>query len=346
MRLFLNRLHVLFKRVLKNPIMYFMTAVLLVLSVLSVVMPEEKSSSYIPVAILNKDESDESSDVVKDLTDNPSVFRFYEVESNDELYEAITSGEAQIGFILPGEIIEEAVSVNETPEVEVIVTSSSTLVSLAEEEVFNSLFRHIAYTITEDIIAGSLSVTGEEDLSRIKEIYDFYISGFGIYHLTSLDGTTYGNLTESSKIEIPVYKFAGLFIFVAAILGILASMRDADNGIYLRMNRMEKIVTGFSMIMVYELPMTLISVLMFVLFGISFDAVHVIIYSLAVPALSLIVIAVLNILPIRTGRARILSAVLPTYLLLTVIFSEIFFKISYIAPALRFMGLLFPPFYF
>ena len=67
MKLFLNRLQVLSKRSLINPAMYVMAAVIIIMALLVIFVPEKETSVYIPVAILNEDNSDVTEDIVDEL---------------------------------------------------------------------------------------------------------------------------------------------------------------------------------------------------------------------------------------------------------------------------------------
>ena len=67
MRLFLNRLSVLAKRSFINPAMYVMSAVILLMALLVIFVPEKDTSVYIPVAVLNNDNSDETEEIVDHL---------------------------------------------------------------------------------------------------------------------------------------------------------------------------------------------------------------------------------------------------------------------------------------
>ena len=57
MRLFMNRLSVLAKRSLINPAMYVMSGVIILMALLAIFVPEKETSVYIPVALLNNDDS-------------------------------------------------------------------------------------------------------------------------------------------------------------------------------------------------------------------------------------------------------------------------------------------------
>ena len=101
MKLFLNRLSVLTKRSLINPAMYVMSGAIIILALLVIFVPEKDTSVYIPVAVLNEDSSDDTEEIVDDLCSSNSIFHFYEVKNEKELYKDLASGKANTAYIFP-----------------------------------------------------------------------------------------------------------------------------------------------------------------------------------------------------------------------------------------------------
>ena len=58
--------------------MYVMSAVILLMALLVIFVPEKDTSVYIPVAVLNNDNSDETEEIVDHLCSMNSIFHFYE----------------------------------------------------------------------------------------------------------------------------------------------------------------------------------------------------------------------------------------------------------------------------
>ena len=94
MKLFLNRLSVLAKRSLINPAMYVMSGVIVIMALLVIFVPAKETSIYIPVAVLNEDDSEDTEAIVDELCTMNSIFHFYEVDDEDEIYKDLASGKA------------------------------------------------------------------------------------------------------------------------------------------------------------------------------------------------------------------------------------------------------------
>ena len=344
MKIFLNRLLLSAKRSFLNPYIYGMAFILIALAVVSVAMPANKSSAYIPVAILNLDDSEDTAAAVEALCDMGSVFEFYEVESEAEMYSDIAAGKCNTGFILPEGLMESSGNMRRMPEITVIETPSSTLPLMSSEEIFMKLFPYFAvHVLTETVDSSDLSFP-EDYKEAARRIFDTYIEGNTIYKLET--DTDYNEITNVEKIPIPVYKFAGFFLWMAALLGALSYLNDCDNKLYLRMSKGGRFFMGLILPTVHVVPVMVISVISFLIAGVEFDLLHVVIYSLAIIIVAFIVAAFVAMLPGRTGKSGMFAAVLPTYLILSFLFGGVLINLSVYSPVLRTLSMIFPPYFF
>ena len=346
MKLFINRLIVNIKRCMLSPFMYVMAAALIVLALLSIFIPESEKSAYLPIAVLNNDENEQTAEVVDSLCDMQSVFNFYEVDSEEEMYEDLAQGKANAGFVIPEDFMERSIGTKRPREIAVITTPASGLTSLATEEVFEQFFRYTALQILENTFEDYGYNEGGANNSKIEAVYDDYMNGDAIYSLTDLEGQEYNEITISEKIEIPLYKFAGLFIYAACLLGLLSFLTDVDNRIYLRFGKIQKIYMALIQIAVYAVPMTILSTVCFIAAGTEFSPLKVFCYMLAVIALVFAAGVVLIIIPHKVSPAKALSTVLPVYLILCFLCGGVILDLAPFSNFLRNVCMLFPPHYF
>lgn len=342
MKLFLNRLSVLAKRSLINPAMYVMCGVLLIMALLVIFVPEKETSVYIPVAILNEDNSSDTEDIVDKLCTMNSIFRFYEVDDEDEIYQDLASGKADTAYIFPKGFSEHLDGQGTKYDVKQVLTPASSFVYLSREEIFGSFYAYGARQLIADTFAQHGYEVDAHDPVLLR-IFGKNIDEEYLFALESVEGTVYNAITNTEKIPIPLYKFAGFFIFTAALLGALAFLNDQDNRIYLRFGIAERIYLGLIQVSVFTLPAMLVSILCFLISGTDFGVLHVILYTLLVTLLAFVVGTVMTLLPLRTARSRIFSSVLPVYLILSFLFSGILFDLSNFATAIKTLSRLFPP---
>ena len=342
MKLFLNRLQVLSKRSLINPAMYVMAGAIIILALLVIFVPEKETSAYIPIAILNEDNSDETEEIVEELCSMNSVFSFYEVDDEEELYKDIASGKANTAYIFPKGFIEHLNDKGRKYDVKQVTTPASGFMFLSREEVFDKFYEYSCRQVIVDTMSdyGYEISIHDPDLERL---FGIYIEDQSLFALESVEGTVYDAITRSEKIPIPLYKFAGFFIFTAALLGALAFLNDQDNRIYMRFKLIERIYLGLIQVAVFTFPAAIVSIVCFLVSRTEFDPLHVILYTLLVTLIAFVVGTVMTLIPIRTARSKIFSAILPVYLILSFLFSGILMDLTNFGAALRTLSRLFPP---
>jgi len=345
MKLFLNRLRVLSKRSLINPAMYVMAGVILLLALLVVFVPEKETTANIPVALLNNDDSDRTEAIIESLCGMNSVFTFYEVDDEEELYKDIASGKANTAYIFPKDFTEHLTDSGTRYDIKQVTTPASTLKFLSREEVFGTFYEYSCrQVITETLADYGYNVTIHDP--ELERLFGQYIDDRSLFALESVEGTVYNVITRSEKIPIPLYKFAGFFIFTAALLGVLAFLNDQDNRIYLRFRLIERIYLGLIQIAVFTVPSMMVSIICFLISGTEFELLHVLLYTLTVTFIAFAAGTILTVIPLRTARSRIFSSVLPVYLILSFLFSGILIDLTNFGQALRALSRLFPPSFF
>lgn len=346
MRIFLNRLYLSSKRSFLNPYLYGMALILIALAVAAVAMPSQKSSAYIPVAILNLDDDEDTRAAVEDMCEMGSIFDFYEVETETEMYSDLAAGKANTGFILPEGLMDKSASMRSVPDITVITTPSSTLPLMSSEEVFMKLFPRFALRVMYDTVERSdVELTAGYEES-IRDIFDVYLHSNMIYRLETLESIEYNEITNTEKIAIPVYKFAGFFLWMAALLGALSYLNDCDNKLYMRMSKVERLIMGLILPAAHVIPVILIGIISFIISGSEFSIGHILLYSLVCIILAFIVASVIELLPAHGKKSGIFAAVLPTYLILSFIFGGVLMNLSVYNPVLRTVSMFFPPFFF
>ena len=342
MKLFLNRLQVLSKRSLINPAMYVMAGIIVLLALLVIFVPEKETSAYIPVAILNEDNSPETEAIVDELCSMNSVFSFYEVDDEEELYKDIASGKANTAYIFPKNFLDHLTEKGTKYDIKQVATPASSFKFLSREEVFGRFFGYGARQIISDTMADHGYEVSVHD-PELMRLYGKYIDDQSLFALESVEGTVYNAITRSEKIPIPLYKFAGFFIFTAALLGALAFLNDQDNRIYLRFKLFERIYLGLIQVAVFTIPAAFVSIVCFLISRTEFRILHVLLYTLCVTLIAFVVGTVMTLLPIRQARSKIFSSILPVYLILSFLFSGILMDLTNFGPALRTLSRLFPP---
>ena len=340
MKLFANRFGIMLKRSVKQPVYIVMLLLLISLSLFYVSIPAEKKSLYITAAVLCEDSSPEAGLFMEELINGNSVFTFYEVENLDELKKDVISGKANSGFVIPEGYIYESILNDYDKLITEYVTTGSFLPMVAFEEIYVRLFKYTSYELLKHQLFEQDAAMAELE-PEIKNVYENYNVDEMLF-TADKQYEEYADLTRDSKMELPIRKIAGLFIYIAAILGTAAYITDRENNIYHLMTKAEKIALRFIHILASVLPLGITTFLiMLILNEMSLlrSAVHVIVYMLAVSCASLL-------FGLFFKKSKSFYKFLPILLVLTMVLSGVFFDVGKYSVFMEFLAKLCPPYYF
>ncbi len=345
MKLFLNRLQVMLKRNLKQPISILMLLLLLVLTFLYTRIPAKEKTANIPVAILNLDTSGEGERFTNDLLTKKSIYAFYTVSSEEELYNAILSGEANMGYLIPADFFASCTSLSTIQQIHVYTTEGTLLHSLANEEVYSSFYRYAAPLIVKEAAAADSEYSTLDPAVRDEEIdriYEAYMEGDQIFTVEDVTGDKYNTETSQEAIELPIRKLAGFFIFTTALLGVAAYLTDYEHKLYFTLSTGQRISLKLIQILTAVLPISLVSFLCLLLIQ-EMPAgkllLHVLLYTLVVVLLAFV-------LSLLFKKSTSFYKVLPVILIFALLFGGIFFDLSDYDSRLKAISMLFLPYYF
>ncbi len=355
MRLLINRLYVMLKRTMIQPLYIVMLATLITLSVVYVNIPSKEKSLYIPAVIYNMDDSELSKEFNEEISEMTSIYHFYFVYSEDEVINDVLSEKANVGFIIPKGFFDDCISLNTSNKVIEYTTNSSRLPTVAREIVFSQLFDEIAPLIYKSHYASSAKsyykkTLDENELAELREtfnlnadeVFSTYQQNSSVFKNVEENKSNYTELTEVTKTELPIRKIAALFIFVASLIGTSAYLTDKEKKIYMRASKKDRFMLRISHITASLLPISLTSFICLLLIKEMHPVTllfRMLIYVAVVGLYSVIISLILN-------SNRIFYKVLPVLLILTLVFSGVFFDIGKYNSFIRNISLFFPPYYF
>ncbi|MCR4838097.1 MAG: ABC transporter permease [Eubacterium sp.] len=349
MKLFFNRFFILLKRSMRQPVNLAMLVILLTLAVIYRQVPSSEKTLYMPVALLCEDSDPVMQKTVDDLIHANSIFHFYTVDSREQMYEDISSGAANSGFVIPAEFTKNALSTDTKTPIEVYTTQASMLPSLSRDEVFSHFIRYYALEIAVFQIKESQAYSGEamqsrlpEILENLHEIYERFINSSDIFRVEDASGGVYNELTREEKVDIPVRKLAGLFILVAGLIGIATYLKDSEERLYMRLRGSERYVMRLLHIVSCILPMSIIT--WPVLWITEGGNGLILLGQVALYTLMCTVYAYLFSMILRTSA--IYQKVLPILLTMAIIFGGVLFDISSFDNTFKIVSMCLPTYYF
>lgn len=356
MKLFMNRLYIMLKRTLMQPLYIGMLAALIVMSLIYVNVPEKSKTLYVPAAVCCYDTSMEAEEFEKAIFNSNSIYHFYKVDSEEAVKKDVLSGKANVGFVIPEGFFASSVHFSDVKQIIEYTTNSSRLPNVGHELFFSKLFKMISFRIVLEELDNNLlpiltssaedGTSPAERLEEIKnELAEVYFSAkddSGVYESQFGDDDSYDSMTVKNKSELPIRKFAALFIFVVALLGTSAYLTDKEKNIYLLAGKGERLQLRIAHILASILPISLAAYIALLIIKEMHPGallLRILLYMLYVSIFSVIIGAVLR-------KSSYFYRVLPVILVLTLVFSGVFFDIGKYNALMKNLSMIFPPYFF
>ncbi len=356
MKLFWNRLYIMLKRTLMQPLYIAMLVTLIGMAIIYVNIPAKNKTMYVPAAVCNHDTSRDGEEFEKVIYKTSSIYHFYTVDSDEQLKKDVLSGKANIGFVIPEGFFESSAHINGIKQITEYTTNSSRLPNVGHEIFFSKLFKMISYEVVLEELDNNLvnAVTtslpdvenGEELLisakEELSEVYFESVDDSGVYENQFNDENDYDSMVKKNKTELPIRKFAGLFIFVVALLGTSAYLTDKEKNIYLLADRGARFQLRVTHILASILPISMAAYIALVIIKEMHPGtllLRMLAYMLYVSLFSVILGAVLR-------KSSYFYRVLPVILVLTLVFSGVFFDMGKYNALMKHLSMVFPPYFF
>lgn len=346
------------KRVLKNK-GYLLLLLLfpLCLFLLSVILYSEEDTR-IPVGLfIGTDDPLTDTLCQKLLTGNDSLFRFYEVSSEEELTKLIQSNKIECGYLFRKPLLKELERRHTKNLITVLVSEHTTCKGVLNELVYASLFEEYSLQLLTKTLKAANHLPFSEEaaaafslppvtMERIEESYRSHISGdtftFEITYLSSDVSTEKANGTASTT--APLFRgLTAVFLLLCGFLAQLTVSNDRKNGLY---KRTRSIITplcmGLSML-AYLLPAGVVSLL-----GLGFSG-HLTALTAELPALLCYIVLLLlffGSLGSLIQNHTTLCAAFPMILLCTLVFTPVITDLSAFFPWIKVIRYALPTYYY
>lgn len=345
MKSFFIRFTIMTKRILKQPVYIVMLLLLFVMTALYSRIPEREKSLYIPVAILNLDESETASLLVSDLISARSVFTFYSVSSEDEMYEDILSGKAEMGYRIPEHFFDTCTAMDTLQKIRVFTTEGTLLTPLANDVFYSYFFRRSALLILYDRLkelADTEKLNAETLIQEAGALYRSYLESDSVFSVEDASGGKYEDVTETRSIHLPIRKLSAFFLLTAALLGTASCLYDKEHNVFLSLSKKEQRFLNLTQITASVFPIGVLSFVCLLVIRelpVTELLLRLVIYMLFVCIFAYIVGLIFK-------KSTSYYKVLPLFLIITFLFSGILFDLSDFDSRLKTISMFFPPYYF
>ncbi len=362
-------MHLLNKRILKEPLFLILIAMVPCL-VFGVGRLSQESSSLVTAAIAPQSEEDEASkDLIRFLVDGSnSAVRYVECKDKEDLVQAVSSGQARIGFLLPENLdkLFEAYGSQETKNLSAGALAMLGILlggdSASEEMKENAI---ISYAATNDIISKltreqlfgriypsletavlktwlkihpDVGAMSEEERDRfVDETLPLYEEEYDYFNLEYLDGTPVEDDEIDRFIASPMRGLLAVLLMLTGLAAILYLTEDSRKGRFVWIPSHMHPIFHYLYLLI-PLVDVAVAVLAALFVGGSFT--HV---STEIPALLLFVLQVAgfsNLLRVLLRRKDFMASSIPILICACLFLTPVFVDLKILEP----VQMLLPPY--
>ena len=280
------------------------------------------------------------------LENHDGLIHFIAYSSDETLRHDVETGNIQCGYVLGSSLYNSVTTGNTKNLVELIETPENSISLLADIVILATIMEHSACDILiEDILAQDFFTNiSSDDLETVRTAYNTFASNgstFSFDYSTLYDeykGSS-NTLDISSYLITPVRGVIAIFIFISALTGGVSWFNDSDSTLYANIPPRKH----------HRLRLMTIAIPTFLSFAMGYISTIAIGLStdygyelLALAAYALMCILFTYALSYLTPK-NIFCALIPVFILGSVVCSPIFFNIGNLIPTMRFLQNLFLP---
>lgn len=218
-------LSLIFRRNLRRPVSWILLCILIGGGLaVHFYKPEHAAIS---IALYCEDSDTFTSEITKRLEQGRenSLYRFYTVDSLEQLKEDVLWNKAECGYVFPSALLSRLRAGEEG--LITAYTSSPTIVSnLALEDVFGSLFDSYSPIMLSDYIADAGEIEPPDNLT---EIFEDWLEGGATFHVTYED-VPEDFLEAKNAFRLPIRGILALLMTAAAMAGTAQFRSDRNKG--------------------------------------------------------------------------------------------------------------------
>ncbi len=333
------------KLIFKDPLKLLILLAIPVTAVLLSRFSDEEEAAVMRAAYYIEGDGQELS-VIRELLDKEEgMFCFTETRDEEELLKMVAAEKAECGFVIPASFFEDMRKGKTKGIIDVISSPATTLSGTAAESLYARLYPEVAkrrmgdyLTAESDIADCAPGIFDEED---VYEIYERIFAGGSTFSFDYSGGKEHAAPSKKGMALAPLKGLLAVFILLSGMTGLMSFVRYSANPVYDR--------KGVRVVLCLApmLPALIMSMLAYIFIadipgvdrsgaGLLAEFGKLVIYVF----LCLILLFVLGSF---SWSRKLLPALIPVYILCSLVFSPVFIDAGSISPLLYKISFLFAP---
>lgn len=343
---------------LRNPLIWFymlckrllkkasFIAVLCVIPILIIVMSmvAQDSKGVLTIALCSQDKNDiVSNNMINQLTSDDSIVNFKVFETVSEAKKQVVNGKADAAWIFNAGIQENidyygASGLWKSPLVTVSQREDNTTLQLSLMKLYNVVYPYVSYSIYKDFAYNEITSSDKIPEEQLRKAYNEVPFNGDLIEMQSLDSATY----KSSENNYLITPLRGMLVIIILLCGLAAAMyflQDLEAGVYSWISPSKRIYPFIGNCLAAILCSSLVVLAALGVSGLlvnfELEICAILLYALSSAAFCVLIGLICR-------RVKVLAALTPFILIITLVICPIFLKLPQLKPL---QGLL-PPYYY
>lgn len=339
-KLFLTRLFLLNKRLLKKWSFVLILALIPLLT-LALTISSNDESGVLTVLLISQDENDAlSKEIINSLLEDKSIIRFEKADDISSAYTSVEKGKADALWLfkdnLANRIESFATKDNTEPLVVVVERETDVSLQLSHEKLSGCIFPYLSLEIFDDFMLSAVFTPDEISKEQVKQIYQSALGGGDIITFESVSGKTQD--TTTNYLTAPLRGMLSLVVVLCGLAAVMYHQSDRENKIYDWLSPPKHIIFGIATVFSAVFDSTVIMVIALAVSGLFAGATEIIsalVFTIACTAFCLLIGCL-------TRKASITGKLIPFIMIVLLVISPIFFNFEFLKTA----HLLIPTYYY
>ncbi|MCH5272075.1 MAG: hypothetical protein J1E35_00240 [Lachnospiraceae bacterium] len=318
-----------------------------------------ETDSRIPVGVCSETDDLLTENLCRKLTEgNDSLFRFFEVSSQEELTRLVQNGQIECGYLFQKPLEKELDRSHTKNLITVLVSENTTCKGILNEFVYANLFEEYSLHLLKETLADAGDLPFDRNAAAafsLPPVTEEYIEQNYRAHL--LDGDTFtfevtflsaNGSDETAGGTAPAAfslfrGFASVFLLLCGFLALLTLHEDLQNGLYKKLRGIKRPVCMSLTMLSYLLPAGFVFLLSLGVSGCMGGILRELISLFCYLLVLLVFYALLGTI-IRSHT--MLCAAFPMLLLCTLVFTPVIVDLSAFFPWIKAVRYALPTYYY
>lgn len=340
------------KRVLSSPLMVVLLIAMPVSGLIIYNLPAASGDGKPRAVLYVEDEDEIAKGTVEQLIMSDGTITYYRADSQNTLYQDISSGKADFGYVIRKDLSGRLDRKSYDEAIVMVAKEQSYITAISNEIVFKEMFRKYSVRIAENYLVNLETETVDKDILKkaFRDKIERYSMDAGIsyfrFEMLEPESGNAGSIDTTSlenvSVAYPVRGVLGVLVMVAALCGAVFYSSDRKKGVFAALSSESVPLLAIIYVLV---PTALFAVSAEI--TLAFTGIGAFPYEIWRMFLYVMLLtAVAGLLGLVIKDANVLAGAIPVLTVASLVFCPVFINLTGVVPVIRYICRLLPVYYY